>query len=132
MKTLNIKNFTTMVALDVNSITDREWQSLFAACVKFDALKGLVTDLIDKKIKIDPLFCNDIKYLLFSEDIDYTISKEIEDLDPIDLEDVESTGEFSYELEISDLDIKLFVKEVLEIDDDEKVWIPKEVKLEIL
>ena len=51
MKTLNIKNFKSMIAIDVESISDREWQSLFAACVKFDALKGLVTDLIDKKNK---------------------------------------------------------------------------------
>lgn len=132
MEIKNIKNFKSMVALDVESISDREWESMFEAAVKFTALKGMVTDLIQKAISIDPWFCKTMETLLFNEDLDYSISKEIEDLDPIDLEEVESIGEFEYELEVPDLDIKLCVKEKMEIDGDEKVWVPKEVKLEIL
>ena len=132
MKIKNIKNFGTMVALDVESITDREWQSLLSAAVKLDALKGLVTDLIRKEVAIDPWFCKSLENLLFNEGIDYSLSREIDDLDPLDREDAESAGEFSYELEIWDLDIKLCVKEEVELDGTEKVWVPKEVKLEII
>ena len=132
MEIKNIKNFKNMVAINVESISDREWQSLFKAAITFPALKGFVQDLIRKQIKDDPWFCKSIEYLLSNEDIDYSLSREIEDLDPIDREEVEASKEFSYELEILDLDIKLCVKEKMEIDGDEKVWVPKEVKLEIL
>ena len=132
MKVRNIKNFDSMVALDVSSISDREWQSLLRSAISFPALKGLVTDLVRKQIKADPWFCKSLENLLFNEDIDYTLSNEIDDLDPIDLEDVESMGEFEYEIEVPDIDFKLIVKEKMELDGDEKIWVPKEVKLEII
>lgn len=132
MRIKNIKNFKNFIALDVSSISDREWESLFAACIKFDALKGFVQDLIRKQIKIDPWFSKSIEYLLFNEGIDYDISKDIGDLDPIDLEDVEAAKVFNYELEVSDLGFKLSITEEVETDGDEKIWVPKEVKLEII
>lgn len=128
----NIKNLKTFVALDVSSISDREWESLFESAIKFTSLKGFVQDLIRKQIKIDPWFSKSIEYLLFNEGIDYSISKEIEDLDPLDREDVEDIGLFNYELEVPDIGFKLLVTEKMELDGDEKVWIPKEVKLEII